>query len=42
LGAAFGAVVIRYSISAVLGLATAISALCIAALFRALRTPHKL
>ncbi len=42
LGAAFGAVVIRYSISAALGLATAISALCIAALFRALRTPHKL
>src|SRR6266851_8503961 len=42
LGAALGAVVIRYSISAALGLATAISALCIAALFRALRTPHKL
>ncbi len=42
LGAAFGAIVIRYSISAALGLATAISALCIAALFRALRTPHKL
>ncbi len=42
LGAALGAVVIRYSISAALGLATAISALCIAALFRALRTPGKL
>ena len=42
LGAALGAVVIRYSISAALGLATAISALCIAALFRALRMPGKL
>jgi uncharacterized membrane protein YoaK (UPF0700 family) len=42
LGAALGAVVIRYSISAALGLATAISALCITALFRVLSTPHKL
>ena len=42
LGAALGAVVIRYSISAALWLETAISALCNAALFRALRTPDKL
>src|SRR5712672_4055091 len=38
LGAALGAVIIRYSISAALWLGTAISALCSAALFRALRT----
>jgi uncharacterized membrane protein YoaK (UPF0700 family) len=37
-GAAFGAVVIRFSISAALWLGTAISALCSAALFRSLRT----
>src|SRR6267154_2599811 len=37
LGAALGAVIIRYSISAALGLGTAISALCSAALFRSLR-----
>ena len=37
LGAALGAVVIRYSISVTLWLATAISAICSAALFRALR-----
>jgi len=42
LGAALGAVIIRYSISAALWLGTAISALCGAALFRALRTPDKL
>jgi uncharacterized membrane protein YoaK (UPF0700 family) len=42
LGAALGAVIIRYSISAALWLATAVSALCSAALFRALRTPDKL
>jgi len=42
LGAALGAVIIRHSISAALWLGTAISALCIAALFRALRTPQKL
>jgi uncharacterized membrane protein YoaK (UPF0700 family) len=42
LGAALGAVIIRYSISAALWLGTAISALCSAALFRALRTPDKL
>ena len=42
LGAAFGAVIIRYSISAALWVGTAISALCSAALFRALRTPDKL
>jgi len=41
-GAAFGAVIIRYSISAALWLGTAISALCSAALFRALRTPDEL
>jgi len=41
-GAAFGAVVIRYSISAALALATAISVTCNAALFRSLRTPDKL
>lgn len=40
LGAAVGAVVIRYSVSAALWLGTAISGLCSAALFRSLRTPH--
>jgi uncharacterized membrane protein YoaK (UPF0700 family) len=38
LGAALGAVVIHYSISAALWLATAISAVCGAALFRSVRT----
>src|SRR6202162_46169 len=42
LGAALGAVIIRYSISAALWVGTAISALFSAALFRALRTPRKL
>jgi uncharacterized membrane protein YoaK (UPF0700 family) len=42
LGAALGAVIIRYSISAALWLGTEISALCSAALFRASRTPDKL
>jgi hypothetical protein len=42
LGAAFGAVIIRYSISAALWLGTAISALCSAALFRALRATDEL
>ena len=37
-GAALGAVVIRYSISAALALATALSIMCSAALFRSLRT----
>ena len=41
-GAAFGAVVIRYSISAALAVATAMSVLCSAALFRSLRTPGQL
>jgi uncharacterized membrane protein YoaK (UPF0700 family) len=41
LGAAFGAVVIHYSISAALWLATAISALCSAALFRSLQPSDK-
>jgi uncharacterized membrane protein YoaK (UPF0700 family) len=41
LGAALGAVIIRYSISAALWLGTATSALCSAALFRALRTPEE-
>jgi len=41
-GAALGAVVIHYSISAALGLATAISAVCCAALFRSVRTSNKL
>lgn len=41
LGAAFGAVVIRYSISAALWLGAAISGVCSAALFRALRTPDE-
>jgi uncharacterized membrane protein YoaK (UPF0700 family) len=40
-GAAFGAVVIRHSISAALWLGTVISGLCGVALFRALRTPGK-
>src|SRR6266403_473878 len=42
LGAALGAVIIRYSISAALWLGTAISALCSAALFRSLRTSGQL
>jgi uncharacterized membrane protein YoaK (UPF0700 family) len=42
LGAALGAVIIRYSISAALWLGTTISALCSASLFRALRTPNEL
>src|SRR5215475_191296 len=37
-GAAFGAIVIRYSVSAALGLATAISVVCSAVVFRSLRT----
>jgi uncharacterized membrane protein YoaK (UPF0700 family) len=42
LGAGLGAVVIHYSISATLWLATAISAACSAALFLSLRTSDKL
>jgi uncharacterized membrane protein YoaK (UPF0700 family) len=42
LGAAVGAVIIRYSISAALWLGTVISAMCSAALFRALRTSSQL
>jgi len=42
LGAALGAVIIRYSISAALWLGTAISALCSAALFRSLRKSGQL
>jgi hypothetical protein len=42
LGAALGAVVIHYSISAVLWLATAISAVCSAALFLSVRTSDQL
>ena len=42
LGAAHGAVVIRYSVSAALWLAAAVSALCSAALFRSLRTSDTL
>jgi uncharacterized membrane protein YoaK (UPF0700 family) len=42
LGAALGAVIIRYSISAALWLGTALSALCSAALFRSLRTSDSL
>jgi uncharacterized membrane protein YoaK (UPF0700 family) len=42
LGAALGAVIIRYSISAALWLGTTISVLCSAALFRSLRTPDQL
>jgi len=41
LGAVLGAVVIHYSISAALWLATAISAACSAALFRSVRTSDK-
>src|SRR5882724_11888563 len=41
LGAALGAVVIDYSISTALGLATAISAVCSVLLFRSGRTPDK-
>ena len=41
-GAALGAVVIHYSVSATLWLATAISAVCSAALFRSVRTSEKL
>jgi len=41
-GAAFGAVIIHYSISVALWLGTAISALCSAALFRSLRASDKL
>jgi len=41
-GAALGAVVIHYSISAALWLATAISAVCSAALFRSMRTSDRL
>jgi uncharacterized membrane protein YoaK (UPF0700 family) len=42
LGAALGAVIIHYSISAALWLGTAISAFCSAALFRSLRTSGQL
>jgi uncharacterized membrane protein YoaK (UPF0700 family) len=42
LGAALGAVIIHYSISAALWLGTAVSALCSAALFRSLRTSDQL
>jgi uncharacterized membrane protein YoaK (UPF0700 family) len=42
LGAALGAIIIRYSISTALWLGTAISALCSAALFRSLRTSDSL
>jgi uncharacterized membrane protein YoaK (UPF0700 family) len=42
LGAALGAVIIHYSISAALWLGTAISALCSAALFRSLRSSGRL
>src|SRR4029077_4085270 len=41
LGAALGAIVIHYSISAALWVATVISAVCSAALFRAGRTSDK-
>jgi hypothetical protein len=41
-GAAVGAVVTRYSISAALWLATAISAVCSIVLFRSEPTPDKL
>jgi uncharacterized membrane protein YoaK (UPF0700 family) len=41
-GAAVGAIILRYSTSAALWVGTAISSLCSAALFRALRTPDKL
>jgi Kef-type K+ transport system membrane component KefB len=42
LGAALGAVILHYSISAALWLATAISAVCSAALSRSLRTSYQL
>jgi hypothetical protein len=42
LGAALGAVVIHYSISSALWLATAISAVCSAAMFCSVRTSDKL
>jgi uncharacterized membrane protein YoaK (UPF0700 family) len=42
LGAALGAVILHYSISAALWLGTAISTLCSAALFRSLRTSSQL
>jgi len=42
LGAALGAVVIHYSISAALWLATAISAMCCSALFHSVRTSDKM
>ena len=42
LGAALGAAVIHYSISAVLWLATAVSSICSAAVLRSLRTSDKL
>ncbi len=42
LGAALGAVIIHYSISAALWLGTAISAVCSAALFRSVRTSDRL
>jgi len=42
LGAALGAVIIHYSVSAALWLGTAISALCSAALFRSLRSSGRL
>ncbi len=42
LGAALGAVILHYSISVALGLGTAISALCSAALFRSVRTSDRL
>jgi len=41
-GAAFGAAVIRYSVSAALAFATVLSVVCCAALFRSLRTSDKL
>ena len=41
-GAAVGAIVVRYSISGALWLATAISAVCSAALFQCVRTSDKL
>jgi len=40
-GAALGAIIIRYSIATALCLATGISAVCTAVLFRALRTPDE-
>jgi hypothetical protein len=41
-GTAFGAVIIRYSISGALALATTISVVCCAALFRSVRTSDRL